>query len=819
MLHLEAGDRETCALPAIDVAVRVLVKDSDGIWQNLSTMGGSDWVVGVRWGGDIDAPVLSGSVMLFRGAGTQSLAPLLAGSELNRNAANIYAPLLDVGRQLMIQTATTPRGIAPTEADYRTPFLGKIDDIDWGKSPITMSVRDLGAVLLDTQMEEERQYGSDSGMLVETVMQQILDDNLGSGAVVLYTPVSPGEALPIGTIDRVSVMEALTTLAAQIGWVVRYKQDATGAWRLTFFSPDRAKTDPDATIPPSEYLDISSLVIADADVRNVIRVRFVNGATQAEDSVLVSDSGSIAEFGRLYAEISSIHLQTRAEALVMATAALTDLAEPKATQVVSMLYFWPTELSDLYGWPANAVHYDDDQTFAVVSFQHELTPASKRTTLTVRGSVAGAYKSWLMLRGGLFTGQPSTGPFPLVGPLGGEASAFGGGPNREGMAWLALKFSKDTDHVDIYATKAPASPVPTPLLAENQKAWTIVRGDGDTASADEWATWIPIATTTAWYRKVVVLPYAADGTRGPTIILETQCVDSDVGPAAAPSGLLVSSAGNSNNISFTINDAAASHLITRNGIVLVEILPGQPGAFTDSNIDPSVPYTYDVFAFRNFQSSAFASDGTGTTTTPTSGAPTAPTWDSGYPKGVTAAGGVATCDFKWHCDASATEIDIELGVALPGSIKWYPIASFTDGAHIPAGEYVDSSQTLFNTLLARLKQTLPDGSVQYSASVKAQWGDPPFTAPTLIFAGVSGGGVTYIWAEPDSRCTQLDVMLASPPLSSSTVWTSVASTTAPLVIASGQTVRSMSDVGKIAQIIATFPGGVKVGSNIVTVQT
>ncbi|HEX6939997.1 MAG TPA: hypothetical protein VF158_11345, partial [Longimicrobiales bacterium] len=45
---------------------------------------------------------------------------------------------------------------------------------------------------------------------------------------------------------------------------------------------------------------------------------------------------------------------------------------------------------------ANGVHYDIDQTFAVVAYRHELRPDRQRTTITARGRPAGAYLRWLV---------------------------------------------------------------------------------------------------------------------------------------------------------------------------------------------------------------------------------------------------------------------------------------------------------------------------------------------------------------------------------------------------------------------------------------
>lgn len=113
-----------------------------------------------------------------------SLAPLVTGSKIN-NATGSYFPRIDVGRAIQIETATIPESVAPAAADWRLVFEGEIDEIDWGtdgsSSVVTLVARDKAATPQDRFLEKEGRtngnpYGSDLGVAVETVMQQILDD-------------------------------------------------------------------------------------------------------------------------------------------------------------------------------------------------------------------------------------------------------------------------------------------------------------------------------------------------------------------------------------------------------------------------------------------------------------------------------------------------------------------------------------------------------------------------------------------------------------------------------------------------------------------
>lgn len=406
MRTLTAGERTTLASAHLNIYVRVAVQDADGAWVRLDTLRGLDWVEAVQWQEGIDEPTLSGSVTTRRevwtGSELLSLSPQLQASTLNRNAANAYAPLLNAGRGVRIWTATVAHAVAPAEADFRLMVDGVIDDVDWKgtASQLTIKFRDQGKRLQDRFIEAKRVYGSDAGTAVETVLQQLIADNPPVGPLpTVYTPVSPGWMIHQYQQDQVNLMEALRALALQIGWDFRYRwDDGTQSFRPTFFQPERTKTVPDATVGPDEYLDITQLALSDADIRNVIKVTYINAATGAVAEKVAEDAASVALYGRRameVAEASTSNIDSDAEAQDLADAILADLATPNATHEIETLYWWPVQLGDLYAYQANGVHYDQDQQYAVTGYKHELRGGDGRTTITARGKPAGAYMGWL----------------------------------------------------------------------------------------------------------------------------------------------------------------------------------------------------------------------------------------------------------------------------------------------------------------------------------------------------------------------------------------------------------------------------------------
>ncbi|HEX6937927.1 MAG TPA: hypothetical protein VF158_00845, partial [Longimicrobiales bacterium] len=384
---------------AYAVHARVLIEDADGNLANIDDAEGGGWFIGARWSEDIDHPVADATIELRRDAGDAlSLSPLRTDSPVNRDSAGAYAPRVEMGRQVVIQAAATAPEELPSEAGYVTLFHGVIDRVAAASDPLVLTCRDLGGVLVDRQIETEITYGAPEGVPLETVMQQVLDDH--APGIVLNVPASPGFMVTEYTPSDVSVMEALQTLAGTIGWDVRYRwNEAAGEFQLTLQEPDREKVDPDHTIGPDLYADLRALELDSEDVRNVIDVVYPDAATGEIETVRVEDAASIARYGRRYMRIeegSDSPIDTAAEALALADAALSDLKDPLASHEIGML-FWPAvELGDVYRYLANGVHYDIDQTFAVVAYRHELRPDRQRTTITARGRPAGAYLRWLV---------------------------------------------------------------------------------------------------------------------------------------------------------------------------------------------------------------------------------------------------------------------------------------------------------------------------------------------------------------------------------------------------------------------------------------
>lgn len=259
-------------------------------------------------------------------------------------------------------------------------------------------------------------------VLLEDLISQILLDHFGSAS--LTVPVASTWKLTPWRQERKPVLEAIRFLASQIGWDVRYWwTEASNDFTLTMQEPDRAASSPVRTFGPDEYSEVSRLDLSIADVRNAIQVVYsdrsdlsANGVDYVRKTASASDATSITKYGRRFAEIgesSASRIDSSTEAQDLADAVLADLKEPIANQEVRLrAHFYAVQLNDLLTLEANGVHYDSNQTVAVVGIRHSLSSAGNRTSLVCRGKPCGGVRQWLSK----MTGPGLSGPPRLAAP-------------------------------------------------------------------------------------------------------------------------------------------------------------------------------------------------------------------------------------------------------------------------------------------------------------------------------------------------------------------------------------------------------------------
>jgi hypothetical protein len=222
---------------------------------------------------------------------------------------------------------------------------------------------------------------------------------------------SPGWAIKPYEQKKEHVWEALQVLTTQIGFDLRYKwNSSTSAFELTFYEPERTKTDPDWTFAQDRYNDITQLTQKRANIRNVVKVTYLDSTSGVPETEVRTNAASITKYGRramLIAEGGTSQIDTSTEAGAFADAALADLKEPDLDQATDLPYFWPAEIGDLYRFSANDIHYTADQDLAVVSISHELSSRSRsRSILLTRGKPAGGFKRYFEIEARAGVGAP-----------------------------------------------------------------------------------------------------------------------------------------------------------------------------------------------------------------------------------------------------------------------------------------------------------------------------------------------------------------------------------------------------------------------------
>jgi hypothetical protein len=391
---ISGAERTLIGGSRFDVHLRAFIRDAGGTFRDLTNVHtGRNWLLGVTIRESLDSPSATASVTLSRTVDGLTIAPGVSASSANTGGA-----FLDVGRELYVETACVAAGASPVAGDWRRVFWGRVDRLETGdRERIVLECRDLSGRLTDLFLEAPYQVPA---VALETAIQGLLDASPLGNIVTLVTPTSPSFTIATGRaprFDAVSVFASARQLAAQVGWDLRYRWTGAATNELRFFQPDRAKTTPDLTIGPGEYLSVRSWAAALEDVRNVVTVQYL-GANGLPATEIRSNAASITAYGRRAMRLggdTTALLSTQAQAQALGDAVLADLALPTATHQIETLYLWPAEVGDLWRFSPNAVHYDGNQDYAVVAIEHELSRDRHRTRVTARGKPAARYYGWL----------------------------------------------------------------------------------------------------------------------------------------------------------------------------------------------------------------------------------------------------------------------------------------------------------------------------------------------------------------------------------------------------------------------------------------
>ena len=383
--------------------VAVQTENDRGHWTNLTNLRGRDWVESVTWGESIDSPVGYASVTLRKAIEGDSISPFVR--------EDLFGP----GRRIRISVAVgqpnpADPGSVAQNLKWIPGFLGKIDDIEVVRDTIQIRARDMGAYIQDAVFEYDRVYGEAGGIPADVVMQNMLDDVFGIGAIRLRVQHYPNlfvepdyddDGVPRPNVRRgTSVLQAIRDLAMQAGLDVRYRWTNQG-YELTLYKPPRVLSASTVHVAfgPDQWAEAPTLSIGDSEIRNVIEVAWIDPELQYERSVKVYNDESMRRFlARRYLLLSgeaTRYITNAEQAAKMAEAALADLSFPAATRAVRVLLCPGIELGDTVALHGNGTDIAATATGAVTAYEHNFSTGTGWTTIWLRDAPAGARVEWL----------------------------------------------------------------------------------------------------------------------------------------------------------------------------------------------------------------------------------------------------------------------------------------------------------------------------------------------------------------------------------------------------------------------------------------
>jgi hypothetical protein len=376
--------------------IKLEIKDSSGTWQEWTDLYEQDRVVSIDWGEDVDSPGQDASISLFWRYYYDNASPYVSGSRISGYLA--------LGRELKIHVAVVPQDVSVGAGDWIEVFHGKIDTLDLANEPGTITARDvIMAQLADRWVEDETVYGDNGGTLdIEDVIQDLLDD-WTDGSITLEVPTGTSFAIVEYKQQRMPVLQAIQDLVALIGWDIRPKwSEADSEWQLTLYEPDRSTATSLASFSPEIWHAVDRASIDFSRIRNVVEVTYVSGTDDSGDvetsTVTATDTASVTKYGRRWMEVvegTTSQIDTSGEATALATAIVTDLAEPELDFGVSVP-LWPwAEINDYYAFEADGRRFGADQKLAVQGYRHTFTAEQFRTAFVASGQPKAGVVNWL----------------------------------------------------------------------------------------------------------------------------------------------------------------------------------------------------------------------------------------------------------------------------------------------------------------------------------------------------------------------------------------------------------------------------------------
>lgn len=521
----------------VHLDVRIERPEGEGsVMQSYRNFGpsGRNWIRSARvTPGSVDTPIGSGTVVLHRQVGEESLAPLMTASPLNVDGG-VFKPALDYRREVEARPLVLEVGAAepePEDFDAVIPWRGLTDDIEWGQKvgPVTVPWRDYLGRLSTAMIREQRRYGSpEEPVDAFEVMQQIVDDNLGAGQFALADFTTGDRYLVRGYIPAdVFVLEAIEVLAEEWGGKLILQVDDVEASVIGVLEPDREAEDPAYTVAPFTYIEVHNISTAGKNRRTIVRGRAVDKATgraltkqiPAEEDV---DTDPLVQlFGEDFMELrEATTIDTQAELDAFTAAVYADVSVPPIPLRPETKFCGFARVNHVVRWLPNGLLHDEELVTAVLGLGHDFpSPGVGRTQWQTGGRPKAKYEGWTR-RGTDIGGigkRPSAFDVDVEHDPVGTARLTVGAFNSQVDRWSVWSAPDNGDDAPL---DADGNPLPRFLVAENVRPQQRVL---------EWA----VRDGT---QNILLRAYATDGTFTEVErTLEVTGVDS--GEGEAPTGI------------------------------------------------------------------------------------------------------------------------------------------------------------------------------------------------------------------------------------------------------------------------------------------
>lgn len=396
--------------------VRLGVEDGTGAFRDFCSILGEDWVKALDFGDSLDAPGQDLTMTMAYRRYFDNASPFVTG--------NRFSDILQAGRRIVVQARPYCEGQSPTIGPWMLLFDGVIQGLNLQGNDVAINAIDrITHELQRAWLEEEIPLGGtvDDPVLLAQVIVTVLDRLGVDQSIARFLSLdTPAFAIKRYNQLPASAQDIIKSLVDLIGWDCRPRwREAQQAFGLTLQDVERAAPTVDRIFYPEQWRDAPRAEVRLDEIRNAVAVWYTDGATSGNNfkkmRVEGEDVASIAKYGRRWMEItegSTSPIDTNAEAIALASAVLSDLAEPDLNFDVALNFFPWVELNDYYEFRPDGLRFGTLQRLAVYAYRHSLGQGALRTALQVRGKPASGKANWLEkeARPGLGRPRPTENP-------------------------------------------------------------------------------------------------------------------------------------------------------------------------------------------------------------------------------------------------------------------------------------------------------------------------------------------------------------------------------------------------------------------------